>query len=506
MRTAVLSVLALTVLPATAMAATYTVGPPGSARQYTQLSDVFARNDLGPGDIVEVDGGAGYDGGIVVGADDGGSAGSPVVIRWRRDAGATRPVLSGGQHTIKFEQSSHVVLEGFDVRGGSRSCIFSEAHGITVRDSIIQDCPSHGILGADQNSGSFTLEYSEVARSGSGTNRHSIYMQNDQVAWPGSVFRMQHNYVHSATGGLLVKVRHSRAEIYYNWLEGSEYGELELIGPDCETQKPGWTADLEREDADVVGNVLVHTAQWRNAVRIGGDLNGRSQGRVRMVNNTIVFHQEGPANAVMVQLGAGSLEMHNNVIHKTPGRPPAIVRENSAAEVDTPICGPRSREPWTMGRKVAGSNNWVQTTATLVPAEWSNTVTGTRPGLADVGAGSLRPGAGSPLINAGNNAPATPAEFPFPDPLRVAAFEPPEHQSVAPGAARERTRADGAVDIGAFEAATGPTRSLPSPPSPRVPLDRADGAEGADGPSGSPSPLTSAFRAVRSWIAGLLGD
>lgn len=501
MRIDVLSVLALTVLPATAAAATFTVGPPGSARQYTQLAEVFANNDLGPGDVVEVDGGAGYDGGIVVGADDGGSAESPVVIRWRRDAGATRPVLSGGQHTIKFEQSSHVVLDGFDVRGGSRSCIFSEAHDITVRDSIIQDCPSHGILGADQNSGSFTLEYSEVARSGSGTNRHSIYMQNDQVAWPGSVFRMQHNYVHSATGGLLVKVRHSRAEIYYNWLEGSEYGELELIGPDCETQKPGWTADLEREDADVVGNVLVHTAQWRNAVRIGGDLNGRSQGRVRMVNNTIVFHQEGQANAVMVQLGAGSLEMHNNVIHKTGGRAPAIVRENPASDVDTPICGPRSRDPWTRGRKVAGSNNWVQTTATLVPPEWSATVTGADPRWANAGAGSLAPGAGSPLIDAGNNAPATPAEFPFPRPLLVPAFEPPEHKAVAPGAARERARVDGAVDIGAFEAAAGPaTRPRPRPPSPRVPLEHEDGA------AESPSALASAFRTVRGWVARMFGD
>src|SRR3546814_2448272 len=75
---------------------------------------------------------------------------------------------------------NHVVFDGFDVRGGTLSCVFSEAHDVTVRDAIIRDCPSHGILGADNNSGSFTLEYSEIFNSGDGTRRHSIYMQSDR--------------------------------------------------------------------------------------------------------------------------------------------------------------------------------------------------------------------------------------------------------------------------------------------------------------------------------------
>ena len=43
--------------------------------------------------------------------------------------------LSGGQHTIKFEQANHLVFEGFDVTGGTSSCIFSEAHEVLVRPS-----------------------------------------------------------------------------------------------------------------------------------------------------------------------------------------------------------------------------------------------------------------------------------------------------------------------------------------------------------------------------------
>ena len=440
------------IVPVSAAAATYTVGPAGSGRQYTQLSAVFTGNNLAAGDIVEVDGSATYSGGIVVGDDDGGTEANPVVIRWRRTAGTTRPLLQGGTHTIKFEQSNHVVFEGFEVRGGTSTCVFSEAHNVTVRDAYIHDCPSHGILAADQNSGSFTLEYSEIANSGQGDTRHSLYMQSDEVSFPDTVFRMRYNYVHDATGGVLVRVRHQRAEIHYNWIEGSNLHEVELIGPDCETQKPAWTADVRREDAEVVGNVIIHTAASRsgNALRIGGDLEGRNQGRTRLVNNTIVFDRAGTANAVLVQLGQGSLEMHNNVVFQASGTP-AIVRENPASNVAVPTCGPQSREPWSGGRKVAGSNNWVQTSASLVPAEWTGTLRGTDPLLTSVAQRSLRPTTGSPLINAGNNSATTPAAFPFPSPLALPVYDPPLRAKMAIGAQRARTALAGVIDIGALE-------------------------------------------------------
>ena len=441
---------ALAMLPAAASAATYTVGP---GKQYSQLSTVFSSNNLAPGDVVLVDGGATYNGGIVVQDDDGGTAANPVVIRWNRAVGATRPLLQGGQHTIKFEQSNNVVFEGFEVTGGSSTCIFSEADNITVRDSLIRDCPSHGILGADQNSGSFTLEYSEIRNSGAGTSRHSIYMQSDEVTFPGAVFNMRYNYVHSGTGGVLVRVRHERALIYYNWIEGSVYGEMELIGPDCDTQKAGWTPNLKREDADIVGNVIVHTNSWRNAIRAGGDLDGRSQGRMRLVNNTIIFDRSGAANAVMVQLGAGSVEMHNNVVYQTAaGSSPAILRENPASDVGDPdVCEPQSKEPWAAGRKVSGTNNWVQTGAQLIPAEFTGTVQGANPLLVDIATRKLRPAAGSPLIDAANANPPAPPAFPFPSPQLLPAYDPPVRAKLAVGDEHARLPLASRYDIGAFE-------------------------------------------------------
>ena len=467
-RSARLSCLCLVALAPVAQAATYTVGPSG--RQYTQLSTLFSSVDLQPGDIVLVDGNATYNGGIVMGSNDAGTAATPVVVRWTRAAGQTRPLLSGGTHTIKFEQAHNVVLEGFDVTAGSSSCIFNEADGTVVRDVLVRDCPSHGILGADQNSGSFTLEYSEVRASGAGTTRHSIYMQNDQMVYPDAVFRMRYNYVHSGNGGILMRSRYTRSEIYYNWFEGSTNEAMEFIGPDCEAQKAGWTANLRREDADVVGNVIVHTSSWRNAVRMGGDLVGRSQGRVRLVNNTILFDNgsSGIANAVDVRLGAESLEMHNNVIHRVGSGTLQAVYELPASSAGQPYaCSPQSREPWSSGRKVAGSNNWVRTGAALVPSEWTGTASGSDPGLAAIATRNLRPASGSPLVDAGNGAPVTPAAFPFPSPLLLPLSEPPSRAKLAVNGQQARAVGGARIDIGAYElagASSGPIERNGSQP------------------------------------------
>lgn len=450
MRTSSVSlVLAVWILaPFAAEARTYTVGPVG--RDYTQLYTLFDNNNLAPGDIVEVDGSSLY-ASVVIGEDDGGAPGNPVIIRWRRVAGASRPALQGGLHTIKFQRSNHVVFEGFEVRGGANTCVFSEAHDITVRDAVIHACPGHGILGADLNSGSFTLEYSEIYDAGSGTTKHPIYMQSDEIAYPGSVFRMRYNYVHNGNGGNLLKSRHERSEIHSNWFEGSVYQEIELIGPDCETQAGGWTRATKREDAELLNNIIVHTSTtWPNAIRLGGDLNGASDGRVRMVGNTIVFDRPGAATAVYVQLGLGSVEMHNNAIFQTGGAAPAILRENTTAE--TPVCSPFVTQPWSGARNVFGTRNWVQSAATSVPSEWTGTATGSTPGFRDAALRDFRPLASSPLRNAGVNRPPSPIAFPMPWSLPIVQYDPPLRAKLAIGDQRARIpQGYFTVDIGALE-------------------------------------------------------
>jgi hypothetical protein len=331
------------------------------------------------------------------------------------------------------------------VTAGTSRCVYHHGHDITIRDSVIHDCPAHGILGADSGSGSLTLEHSEVYRSGSGDRLHQIYMATDETAYPGAVFRMQHCYVHDANGGNNVKSRAERNEIYYNWIEGAYYHELELIGPD------GQTESLKREDSDVVGNVLYqgYTTRSHYPVRIGGDGTGQTFGRYRFVNNTVVLGNSSTAAAFRVFDGIESVEMHNNALFRLGGGPVTVLTDASAS--------------WRNGRQIAGSNNWLTSGSTAIPSTWTGTKQAASPGFTNVAGRDLTLSLGSSLRDAGNSTFAGAAGYVFPSPLAMPAYEPPRHLL---GAAVTRGIV-GAADIGAFEhAGTG----VVTPPASAVTL------------------------------------
>ena len=430
---------ALLLAPRVASAATYTVGPSGTYRQLGELPTLVG------GDIVEVEGGADYD---AIWFQDDGAAGNPITIRGIRSSGGARPILRGGTNTVHLE-GDHYVLEGVEITGGTSRCVFHHADDILIRDVVIHDCPAHGLLGADTDSGSLTLEHSEVYATGEGTQRHQIYMSTDQIAHPGSVFRMQFCYVHDGNGGNGVKSRAERNEIYYNWIEGSYYHELELIGPD-----PGGTSvaeDAHEEHSDVVGNVLVkgglNPDHW--IVRFGGDGTGQTNARYRFVYNTVIL---APGSAGVFRLfdGIASLEAHNNVIFHTGSGDPQILRDAEAA--------------WVGGtRRVAGSHNWLimGTGARDIPSEWTATITGTDPMFEAIGSYDVRPAAGSPLVDAADASPSPFPGYDFPSPETLPRFLPPPRMPLAVGTATARPMAGAALDIGAFELGSGPPVMLP---------------------------------------------
>ena len=429
-----------------AFAATYTVGGGG---QYPDLNSLFAAVDLGPGDVVEVMGGAIYPGNVVVPEADGGAAGNPVILR---GVGPTRPHLRGGTNTIEFRLSDHMVMERFEISGtvadNTFRCVYHHAHDIVLRDLLIHDCPRHGVLGADQDSGSLTIEYSEIYNAGSGGGNHLIYMATDEVAHPGAVFRLQYSYLHDSDftdgtdeGGNLIKSRAERNEIYYNWLEGAYYHELELIGPDPNGAANGWSENLAREDSDVVGNVILHSSvDFPSVMRFGGDATGQSYGRYRFVNNTVI-HTNTP-DATTPSLfrlfdGITAVEMHNNVFHRVGPAAMRVFRRDivSGGVVGDPIVG--------------GSNNWIDTGSTSIPANWTGTLQGSDPMLVNIAGFDLRPAAGSPLLDQSNPAPSAGPDYAITQPL----FPPTRHPAralLAVGTAPLRPVA-GALDLGAFE-------------------------------------------------------
>ena len=420
-------------LAGSARAEDYQVGP---GRTYTELTDLPA---LAPGDLVEVDGDHDYAGGVIF--EGAGAEDNPVVIRGLR-VGGQRPHLAGGSNTVEF-RANHYVFEGFEITGGSSRCIYHHAHDITVRDTVVHDCPAHGILGADGESGDLTLEYVEVYRCGGGTQQHQIYMATNQADYPHAVFRMHHCYLHDANGGNNVKSRAERNEIYYNWIEGAFYHELELIGTDG-------SPDLYREDSDVACNVLRKSGSNSSfyVIRVGGDGTGETNGRYRFVNNTILLGASGGSAVFRLFDGIESIEMHNNL----------FAREGGSGGIDIY----RDTEvSWASGDEVmTGTNNWILSGSDPVPADWSGTLTGSDPQLEDLAGFDLRPRETSPLVDHGATALPSPTGFPFPSPLSACAFMPPARQLEAAGSAIPRP-AVGVIDIGAYEYGSGPPITPP---------------------------------------------
>ena len=404
-------------------AATYPVGP---GRPHASLQQLLAAVTLQPGDVVEIDGAATYPGGAIL--RQSGTASQPITIRGLRVNGQ-RPVLAGGSNTIELRQSNHVVIEGIEFTGGSSRCVFIPAAFVTLRDLLVRDCPQMGILSSDQLSGSITLEYSEIRTSGSGDSRHALYMQSDEVAFPGAVFRMRYNHVHSGTGGNLLKSRFERNEIHYNWFEGATYHELELIGPDQFTQQPGWSVGLKREDSEVLGNVIVHPGTFGAVMRFGGDGTGESRGRYRFAHNTVVVNGTTALYTVFrLFSGIESVEAHNNVIWRSTAGTLNIERTVEAE--------------WVAGRRVAGSNNWITANAAVVPAEWTGTLSGASPSFVNAATWDYRPSPGSPLLASGNPDPVSPTAWPFPMPTLLPAALPPRRQALSPGSALARPAAN----------------------------------------------------------------
>ena len=411
-----------------ASATTYQVGP---TRTYKTPGAVAGM--LRAGDVVEIDGNATYTGGTVFG--NAGTATAPITIRGLRVNGK-RPILSGGSNTIEAA-GDHYVFEGLEITGGTARCFFHHAHDVVFRDAFVHDCPLQGVLGADNDSGSMLMEYVEVTRAGGGTRDHQVYMATDETTHPGSVFRMQYCYIHDGNGGNNVKSRAERNEIYYNWLEGAVYHELELIGPD----PAGGAGTSAREDSDVVGNVLVQTNTFY-VTRFGGDGTGETNGRYRFVNNTVIVQPNGSAVFRLFD-GLQSVEMHNNVFFSA-GAGVNLVRTTEAT--------------FTNGRQIAGSNNWIRTGSSAVPPEWTGTLTGADPGFVNASMLNFRPTGTSPLVNAGASSTSGPAGYAFPSPLAAPQFESPQRSAGLPGSATARTIV-GTIDIGAYEYSSGSSGS-----------------------------------------------
>ncbi len=439
-----------------------------------------------PGDVVEVQGNQTYTGTILLRPEWGGTVDKPVTLRGIKVDGK-RPLLQGvgpGQwdNMVLLLNANHMILESFEVVGDGGDvnyCIVHKADDITLRDFVVHNCLHQGgLVGNDGESGSLTLEYSEFYHNGNDLYSHQIYMATDEMTYPNSVFRMQFNYIHDGLGGNNVSSRCERNEIYYNWIEGAYYHELNLVGPDF------GDPDIAREDSDVVGNVFIKKSEWRVA-RIGGDGTNDTKGRFRFANNTMILTDTTSAVVSLFQT-VETLEMYNNVIYG----PKAGFKVYDLNEISGP--------PTVF----YGSNNWVLSGAASIPKEWTNTIMGTDPGWVDAKNFDFRPSASSPLVDKGTTDTVASGSLAFPKALLLPSYHPPQHVLLPIGMADGRNNV-GAPDIGAFEQNASAPGDPPQPPPPEMYGGGGDGgSDGGTSGKGCGCRVAGEGDAALGWIAG----
>ncbi len=388
----------------------------GPNQKYTDLSLVIGQ--LSAGDVVEVEPGI-Y---APVEFKRSGTVDAPITIR---GVGATRPKIKGSQNgkiderVVSFTNSNNVIFENFEIEGGSEICVRTMAHNLTLRNLFIHDCQKHGILGADLESGTLIVDRVELTKINQVQldGKHVIYVATDRDAFPGSIFRVQHSYLHD-NFGTSIKSRSERTELFYNWIDAINspraFYSVELFGFE-EYQT------LEPLNSDVVGNVLIHRGIY--GMRFGGDGTGASKGHVRVANNTILVGDEFEKSYVIRLFHElDSVYLVNNAILRmgVSRKPLTLFRDGLSKE-----------GKWSSGViKLAGNNNFFPPGLSLSPAtssDWTANAVGDEPSVSSTGEpldlSKLR--SSQNLLNKGAPLSKMPSGYAIPKPVVNLEFFPP---------------------------------------------------------------------------------
>ena len=392
----------------------------GSGQQYATMNALLSAVTLGDNDIAWVHPGT-YG---AFNVSSGGGSTQATAAQIRAYDTNNKPVFSGGTNTIQVGSlGKWYKLVGLVQTSGTSRGFFHTCGGLIIQNCKVQNTPD-GIMSGmcntrDANPGYLIAEYNELTGNGSGTQYHSWYLQE---YW----CQIRYNWTHNAAGGIGYKDRSRTSTVEYNLIEpGSS-------GAGCAVSFCGWD-DSEMPDvgqtATMTGNIVTKNGggnQWLfiNNIRMadGGNAGQTSPGYLYLYNNT--FYTESHTGPMLADDEVSIIAAHNNIFHTT----------NCTLMYDQ-VDGANGP-----GQVLTSYNNWVKSIISR-PAAFTNTVTGTAPGVvnAATSGGDWHLTSGSQCINAGRTG------------LSVV----PNKEYVAP--CNYTTRAsDGSIDIGAYEYNGGP--------------------------------------------------
>jgi hypothetical protein len=357
--------------PTETHAATYQVGP---TRTYHTVGSLPALN---PGDVVEIDPATYYE---VKRWTRPGSAAQPIIVR---GVGAVRPVFDATGLTVDgampnpravFQvEAAYVTLENLEFRnarnGDNGAGIrVTSGNNVTVRNCRIAMCDM-GVM-CDNNS-NLVIEASEICSNG--TSLYDGYSHNLYLGGNSATIRFC--YIHDSLYGQNFKSRAHYTELLYNYIADSQDGEVGLVDA-AETA-------ATNSHAVMIGNIIISKPRLSGYnsgrfIQFGQDSGGQHNGTLYAFNNTFVAG-DGRIQFLSANTAGATVVACNNVLYGSDK-----------------IVG-------TVGGGISGSNNWMQSSATL-PATFYASSTGSDPGFVNRAARDLHLTASSGCRNRGLNA------------------------------------------------------------------------------------------------------
>ncbi len=397
--------------PPSAAATVYQVGP---SRSYTNLTTLPALN---PGDAVEIDPGTYNE---VKRWTRSGTPSQPIIIR---GAGTTRPIFDATGQVVDgvmphpravFQvEADWVTLENLEFRnarnGDNGSGIrVTSADNVTVRNCRITFCDM-GIM-SDHNQ-DLLIQSSEIASNG--TSLFDGYSHNLYLG--GTNTTVKFCYIHDALYGQNFKTRGHFTQLLYNFIADSQDGEVGLVDA-AETA-------AANSHAVMIGNIVISKPRLSGYnsgrfIQFGQDSGGQHNGTLFAFNNTFIAG-DGRIQFLGANASGAGIVSANNIFF------------GSAQMVST------------AGAGVSGTNNWVQTSAT-VPVTFSGTMKGSDPGFVNRLARDFHLTATSGCRDQGLNT------LTFVDGTGASSSGVPLFVYVNPLQSRSRP-ADGRLDLGAYE-------------------------------------------------------
>ena len=359
-----------------------------------------------------------------------------------------RSVVKVGNYTgtPAADPPAYIYLQNLEIRSGRPDYTFTDRSGtvrtfstnaaaihieegehITVQGCTLRDC-GNGLFSTHLTR---TILIRQNAIYDNGIDG-SIYEHNSYTESRGIVFEYNH-YGPLRTGclGNNLKDRSSGTVIRYNWIESGNR-QLDLVETDYDeiADDPAYAATF------VYGNILIEPDNAGNSQILhyggdGGDETMYRQGTLYFYHNTVVSTRSGNTTLMRLSTTEVHAQVFNNILAATAGGAYFAITSGD-------------------GQTVLSDNwlpiGWRQThEASLEPGASvsdQGNVEGDDPGFVDLDGQDFHLAADSQARDAAGGLPAATAAYPADSEYRV-------HQQA------EARPADGTMDIGAFEFATG---------------------------------------------------